>query len=53
MSNLLAQMRLAKLAGSGSIATSVKKRPENQTNKFAASAAVHHETRNFDLKDSV
>jgi hypothetical protein len=50
----LAQKRLAKMAGSGSIAASVKnKRPENQNDKFAASAAVTHETGNFDSKDSV
>jgi hypothetical protein len=36
------------------IAESVKnKRPENQNDKFAASAAVSHETGNFDSKDSV
>jgi hypothetical protein len=34
------QKRLAKLAGSGSIRASVKKRPEKTTNQFAASAAV-------------
>jgi hypothetical protein len=38
---------LAKFAGSGSIAASAKKRPENQNNKFAASAAVHNKTRNL------